>query len=512
MSFKLRQRLCTLLASASLASSACLSIAAEPSHVKQPVIRNLPAFPAHTSLPNAKAISPAPAFGAPSSGGNANTNVQIQSGTGTGPLAPEATTDNRLAQAQFQPLPGSTDTIQESPSLFEGIFAAGPTSRFYARTDFLLWWLKGAPLSVPLVSTGPIATTHHGFLTGPDATILYGARLSPATGGHDRQDFPLFKGGRATLGMWLDDQQQFGIEVSGMMLQRREAGYEIRSDSNGYPIITIPVFNTIAYAPGGVTDTATAFPEGEDGLPASLPSDQLRLRADGTITGGVKIVNRIQLWGLDGVGSFNFYRDSSWEFSGLAGLRYLDLSEKFDLHWDSAGQSGAYVGQSGTVEETFQTRNQFYGVIFGMRGRYSTGALSVDLMARMATGASHEVLNVWGGFTALGFPPPSSTGPEGIFAQPSNQGRRSANKFAVVPELQFKVAYAITPRLRLSLGYDYLYYSSVLRPTDQISRDLPKGQTFRQGNVDSTTQSPRQLFVPSDFFAHGMTFGLDFRY
>src|SRR5271166_6658217 len=28
-------------------------------------------------------------------------------------------------------------------------------SRFYGGVEYLLWWVKGAPLSVPLVSTGP---------------------------------------------------------------------------------------------------------------------------------------------------------------------------------------------------------------------------------------------------------------------------------------------------------------------------------------------------------------------
>ena len=30
-----------------------------------------------------------------------------------------------------------------------------PAPHFYAGAEYLLWWVKGAPLSVPLVSTGP---------------------------------------------------------------------------------------------------------------------------------------------------------------------------------------------------------------------------------------------------------------------------------------------------------------------------------------------------------------------
>src|SRR2546421_7679678 len=54
------------------------------------------------------------------------------------------------------------------------------TARFYGNLEYLVWWVKPGPLSVPLVSTGPISTTHHGFLDSSDTTILDGAPHSPA--------------------------------------------------------------------------------------------------------------------------------------------------------------------------------------------------------------------------------------------------------------------------------------------------------------------------------------------
>src|SRR5215471_7307401 len=84
-----------------------------------------------------------------------------------------------------------------------GTYLDVPLRRMYASADYLLWWVKGAPLPVPLVSTGPVSTTHHGFLNNSEATILYGASQAPAVGGHDTQDFPPFSGGSITLGYWL---------------------------------------------------------------------------------------------------------------------------------------------------------------------------------------------------------------------------------------------------------------------------------------------------------------------
>jgi hypothetical protein len=81
-----------------------------------------------------------------------------------------------------------------------------------------------------------------------------------------------------------------------------------------------------------------------------------------------------------------------------------------------------------------------------------------------------------------------------------------------VPELQFKIGYAITPCVRATLGYDFLYYSDVIRPGDQINREIPKGQTFQQGHATDSTASPSRFFNTTSFYAHGLVFGLEFSF
>src|SRR5689334_3548022 len=93
----------------------------------------------------------------------------------------------------------------------------------YGSIDYLLWSVKGAPLSVPLVSTGP-ESVYKGFLLNSSAAILYGAPRAPATGGSDIQDFSLFNGGRLMRGYAIDPVRGIGVEASGFGLQSREAG------------------------------------------------------------------------------------------------------------------------------------------------------------------------------------------------------------------------------------------------------------------------------------------------
>jgi hypothetical protein len=392
------------------------------------------------------------------------------------------------------------------------VWLPAPDTRFYASAEYLMWWVKDAPLSIPLVSAGPIATTHHGLLgdpakNGADSTVLYGAPHDPAQGGNDIQRFQNFSGTRLTFGYTLGADRRFALEASGFALQQQSAGYASHGDETGHPVMGIPVYNSVDYRIGGMRIFA-----GEDSLPFSLAEDAKRARSNGLITGGVSVVNDLDLWGGELNGVISLYRTPSWEISGIVGFRYLELSESLNLTSVIEGITGPYYGQFGVVRDGFSTKNRFYGGTLGLRGAYSTGRLSVDLSARIAMGTVNQIQNIAGGYYSYNFVAPYDAGTEGVFAQPANEGKTSANRFAVVPEAQIKIGYAITPRLRATVGYDFLYFSSVMRPGDNMNRELPKGQTFNQADPSISLNSPSRLSRTTDFFAHGVSVGMEYRF
>ena len=152
--------------------------------------------------------------------------------------------------------------------------------------------------------------------------MLYGASHAPAKGGDESQRFQGFSGTRVKLGYVLGESQRAAIEATGFFLGRQSAGFEARSDSAGNPVLGIPVRNSVAYSIAGMT-----IRPGEDSLPFSLPDSADRARSNGIITGGIKISNRLQLWGAEATGVFSFHRKKSWDLSGLLG--YLLLAGKY---------------------------------------------------------------------------------------------------------------------------------------------------------------------------------------
>jgi hypothetical protein len=76
---------------------------------------------------------------------------------------------------------------------------------------------------------------------------------------------------------------------------------------------------------------------------------------------------------------------------------------------------------------------------------------------------------------------------------------------------EFKIGYNVSPNVRLTLAYEHIYYSSVV-PTDQIDRNIPKGQTFPQSAPTISTTSPAKLFNTTSFYAQGLNVGVEFRF
>jgi len=407
------------------------------------------------------------------------------------------------------PAPAATVPDSEAP---EVTIPPAPAPRFYGSIEYLHWWVKGAPLAVPLLSTGPDAQPiESGFLRTPQATILYGSPFSPAVGGNNTQSFPGLSGSRLTLGYWLDDDQRYAIEGEGFVLQNGTATFQAHSDANGSPGMRIPVYNSVPYRAGGVGEVV---PPVEDGVPVALPNE---------LVGGVSFKNSLQLWGLAANGVLNLHRDSSWELSGLAGFRYLNLSESFNLNVNLMGLANTqWAGESGWASDRFGTGNQFYGATVGLRGRYNFEPLFVEVTGRVSLGVNHETLDVSGYFQDFNTPVVTglpmvtgglrfvTQGPNGIFAQPSNEGNSSGNRFAVVPEVGIKLGYNVSPSIQLTIGYNFLYESSVLRPTDQIDRSFSKGLPFQQD--PASTVGPTRLFRTTDFYAQGLTVGVEFRF
>jgi hypothetical protein len=165
----------------------------------------------------------------------------------------------------------------------------------------------------------------------------------------------------------------------------------------------------------------------------------------------------------------------------------------------------------------FGTRNQFYGGQIGTKAEAQFGRYFASFLGDVALGADHQSVSING--IAAVTPPgmPTVTTPGGLFAQATNSGRQTRNPFTVVPEAHLRVGARLTDSIRVFVGYDVLYANNVVRPASQIDRVL--NFTANPG-VNGATMPlplagiarPEPEFNHTDFWAQGVTFGLELRF
>ena len=334
----------------------------------------------------------------------------------------------------------------------------------------------------PLLTTGNPNSPLGGVLGDPGTVVLYGGQP---------QNFAPFAGGRFTLGTDLG-QSGLRIETSFFFLESRTQTSSAASNSNGVPLLVMPLYRSELQREGGYT---VSLP----GTGGVLPD---------AILGNATFASSMRLWGAEVNPSMTFLERPSLRVDGLFGFRYLDLSESLGIETNS--NDLLYLIQTQT-EDSFQTRNQFYGAQLGTRAIWGRPDLFLDLATRVALGSTHQVVDVAGITTSQGLGAATpGTFPGGVYAQPTNIGRSSSDHFAVVPQVQVKVVYALCQHLQVYAGYDFLYWSSVVRPGDQIDHAVNLSQSLGQPLTGPAT--PRPLMERSDFWAQGLSFGVEWKF
>jgi hypothetical protein len=365
--------------------------------------------------------------------------------------------------------------------------------RVYASADYILWWIRGDRVPA-LVTTGPDdGSVSPASLGRPGTVILAGnGTLDPAPR----------SGVRAEVGFWCDDGQCLGFETGFFILPQRSR--DLRFVSDGTTLLARPFFRI---NPG----------------PNFGESTEVAVRA-GQSTGSIDVRTSSELFGVEPNVRYSLCRSCtceccSYRLDLLAGGRYLQLNENLqiteDLNVIATNVAPALPnGGRAFVFDQFHTRNQFYGGQLGLSGEASRGPWSIGVEAKVALGGTHQVVDINGSQLLID----NQLGPQrfqgGLLALPTNIGRQSRERFAVVPEIGLKAGYQVTKCLRLTLGYDFLWWSSVVRPGEQIDRgiDSTRIPNFITNDQPTGQRRPAPLFQATDFWAQGLSVGLEIRF
>ncbi|HLW65764.1 MAG TPA: BBP7 family outer membrane beta-barrel protein [Gemmataceae bacterium] len=386
--------------------------------------------------------------------------------------------------------------------------------RFYVNGEYLFYFVKNMPRTVPLVTTGPAPGVAGigGTLGAPTTVTLF-----------PTQDinFDPESGARWSIGYWFDFDTRWGWDFTGMVLGRYSQNYSV---ATGPQVLSRPFFNVFT----GLGDaTPVAAPLGNN----TQSSGQINVNLNS------------QLWGFDSNMKWKLFGDWDRYFGVMLGYRFADLSESLNIATRRFGfRQGAtadFFGQlftaPGTLNEIdvtdfFGTHNVFQGGQVGFDFQYAYQRWLFSGYAKCGIGVTHEILNIQGNSALIptaGATPNVAQG--GLLATASNIGVSTLNQFAVMPEGNLQLGYRIARNFTISLGYDFEYLSRVIRPLDQVNINVnpnqvptsfgvpPAGSTIVQngsgfGLANGAPVNPVRTFTQSDFFAHGADVMLTFHY
>jgi hypothetical protein len=375
--------------------------------------------------------------------------------------------------------PGVAPTAS-APPLFPDATLDGFATRFWFSVDYLLWWTKGDQLP-PLATTGSQSDAIPGALGQPGTQVLFG-------GDYNTQ---VRSGARFRGGYWFTPDQLIGIDGTFFFLGPQ--GTRFSAFSPGDPILTRPFFD--------INNNR------EDSFLVAYPGKQ---------GGFLSATDSNFLWGADTNLRSLLFRGPSYQVSVLGGFRFLDLHDSLRINETDVlyPQGSGDVTTWAMTADRFHTSNQFYGGQLGTDLRWGRGRFSVDVLTKIALGASVERATINGCSSFMASNGSQAQVGIGELALPTNIGWAEKDQFAVVPEVGVNLGYALTRHFRLTFGYTFLYWSSVFRPGDQIDRAINTTEfsAVYGGGTINGPQRPNFTFASSDFWAQGLNFGGEFRY
>jgi hypothetical protein len=415
-------------------------------------------------------------------------------------LAQSGDTPQAPAEQPQQQLPLPTllpkeapETVGEQPGL-DFAEAGEPVHLWWTSGEYLIWRTRQPGLGYPL-ETAAVVGTSNGAL-GNSNTVKYFERSD--------LDYENYSGARFTLGRWFGPTQTYGIEGSAFFVLSPGVHFvsiaNLNSPSlvgaNGIPATPISIFRPFINA-------ATLAPQ------ALLLGSQSTSSGTFNPIGALRVDSSSNLWGAEVNFIRNVYSTDCIQICWLGGARYLDLKE--DLNVASVSQTSAAPVIFGVLDR-FVTRNEFAGGQLGARLDWHKDCFAVTVTTKLALGNTFETLDV-GGSTASVNGSNVAVFNGGFLALPSNSGHFTKDEFSVVPQVGLTLGYQAGHHCRFFFGYDFLYWTKVARPGDQINPTLDPAQVPSLTNqLNPAAVQPQALFVTRDFWAQGVNVGLEVRY
>lgn len=347
--------------------------------------------------------------------------------------------------------------------------------QLWGSAEYLYWWTQGSPIGVPLVTTSNDPSSL-AILNQPGTQIIFGS-------GSNNNSLRLggSSGLRITLGTWIGDNQQNGLEFSGFGFSQYKSTFRASSTDGTYPVVSIPFFSTQDGKESVITDHPNTVTVSDVFKPAGFELNYL----------------------------YNLSNQIHFPLVLITGFQYLNFNEHLSLNDAITGLPALPPNSVLNVQDNFSTKNLFYGIDLGVRSQYCYKKISLDVAATLGLGKNYQKLTISGQTNVDNQTLVQSMG---LFAEPSNIGTFRNNLYAVVPELKVKLSYHLNRALQPFITYNGFFINKAIRPGNQIDRNINLSQNplFNGSGTLVGPAFPMVRFKNCGMWMQGIGAGIEF--
>jgi len=434
---------------------------------------------------------------------------------------------------------------------------ATPYSRFYLSGEYIGWKLNNTSVNpilfnVPegILQTSPTTITFN--QQGQVSSIVSVSNQSSLLLQSQAQlsqngivNYGIQSGYRLGAGYVLE--QDSGLAIVGNVIMLPKSSYYLSSVTglNDFPILLKTGFdNTLNFViPPVVAGDSASLQTQNYAVVLSRQVDSSIFANTSAFVGGAEINAR----GRDlYMGDMNF--------SGILGFRYFQFKEALDVNsqYTIFRPNGVSDNQTFTVNGITQTTpvslnfpvpininsasndqikvyNHFIGPQIGFNADYKFDRWSIMTGAKLGIGVMHQVAKINStttqtvvreissqnnqGAITTATNTSATTSAGGLLFSPMDVGQYSRNQFGLLPEINAKLGFKATERIKLTVGYDFLLLANVLRAPNQTqlipySNNLNYTANSQTQSANQTLQIPAFQYSTSNLIINGVSAGM----
>lgn len=299
--------------------------------------------------------------------------------------------------------------------------------------EYMSTWLEGRDLP-PLVTLGDNGIP-------PAADVVFGG---DEVGG-DR-----LPAGQLSLGAWLGPAERLGVGGNFFLVETETVSFH-GGPISGNPMLAQPIQDTSTIPP--------AVP-GPWRYPVTGVIDGV------TLSGDIQAATHTDVLGAEGYLRYLLFCAPGRRVDLIGGYQFSRVDDSLEIG-SRTNFTGFPFALSFEAEDVFDAVNKFHGGELGLLGEFGKGPVRLSILAKVGLGNMNEVVTIAGRSSTTGVGG-TAIFDGGILALPTNMGVYEEDKFAVIPELDARLIFKLTRHLDLSVGYNFIYWSTLALAGDQI--------------------------------------------